>query len=80
MYVKKRIMVREISDESEIQAPAAKVWKLYGGLEIAKFIPVHLPNLIHKIEVLEGDGGEGTLLHVTFAHGICSLLLLSIIC
>ncbi|KAA0041657.1 hypothetical protein IC582_007412 [Cucumis melo] len=63
-------MVREISDESEIQAPAAKVWKLYGGLEIAKFIPVHLPNLIHKIEVLEGDGGEGTLLHVTFAHGL----------
>ncbi|CAK9309069.1 unnamed protein product [Citrullus colocynthis] len=63
-------MVREISDETEIQAPAAKVWELYGGLELAKFLPVHLPNLVHKIDVLEGDGGEGTLLHLTFAPGL----------
>ncbi|XP_038900632.1 norbelladine synthase-like [Benincasa hispida] len=63
-------MVREISGETEIQAPAAKVWELYGGLELAKFIPIHLPSLVHKIDVLEGDGGEGTLLHLTFAPGL----------
>lgn len=62
-------MVSKISDETEIQAPAAKVWELYGTLELAKFVPVHLPNLVQKIEVLEGDGGEGTLFLLTFAPG-----------
>ncbi|XP_022148580.1 S-norcoclaurine synthase 1-like isoform X2 [Momordica charantia] len=61
-------MVSEISDETEIQAPAARVWEeIYGGLRLGKFLPLHLPNLIEKVEVLEGDGGEGTLLHITFA-------------
>lgn len=63
-------MVSEISDETEIQAPAARVWEeIYGGLRLGKFLPLHLPNLIEKVEVLEGDGGEGTLLHITFAPG-----------
>ncbi|XP_038900688.1 norbelladine synthase-like [Benincasa hispida] len=63
-------MVSEISNETEIPAPAAKVWELYGTVEFAKFLPLHLPNVIEKIEFLEGDGSEGTLLHVTFAPGL----------
>lgn len=62
-------MVSEISDETEIKAPAAKVWELYGTLEFAKFLQLHLPNIIHKVDVLHGDGGEGTLLLVTFGSG-----------
>lgn len=59
----------EISEETEIQAPAAKVWELYGGPEMGEFIATHLPNLIQKIEVLEGHGGEGSVLLVTLAPG-----------
>lgn len=36
----------------------------------AKFLQLHLPNIIHKVDVLHGDGGEGTLLLVTFGSGL----------
>ena len=62
-------MVSELIDETEIQAPAAKVWELYGTVEFGNFLLRHVPNVVQKIEFLEGNGGEGTLLYVTFAPG-----------
>ena len=62
-------MVTKISDETEIPAPAAKVWALYGTIHFADFLQLHLPNIINNVELLEGDGGQGTLVLVTFAPG-----------
>ncbi|XP_023512189.1 S-norcoclaurine synthase 2-like [Cucurbita pepo subsp. pepo] len=60
-------MVTIISDQTEIPAPAAKVWALYGTIHFADFLQLHLPNIINNVELLEGDGGQGTLVLVTFA-------------
>ncbi|XP_008459187.2 norbelladine synthase-like [Cucumis melo] len=63
-------MLSELIDETEIQAPAAKVWEIYGTVEFGNFLLHHVPHVVQKIEFLEGNGGEGTLLYVTFAPGL----------
>ncbi|KAG6571179.1 S-norcoclaurine synthase 1, partial [Cucurbita argyrosperma subsp. sororia] len=59
-------MLGHLSHEAAIQASATVVWQLYGGLELARLVENRLPNLIKKIEVVEGDGGEGTVLNIIF--------------
>lgn len=62
-------MFGELRHESAIQAPAAVVWQLYGGLELGRLVESRLSNLIQKVEVVEGDGGEGTVLNLIFPPG-----------
>ncbi|XP_022148581.1 S-norcoclaurine synthase 2-like [Momordica charantia] len=63
-------MFGELRHESAIQAPAAVVWQLYGGLELGRLVENRLWNLIQKVEVVEGDGGEGTVLNLIFPPGL----------
>lgn len=67
-------MKGSVSDEIEVKVGAREAWKLYGTLQLAKMAEEELPLLLHKIDVLEGDGGPGTLLKLTFPPGMFVLL------
>ncbi|KAM0888366.1 hypothetical protein ACQ4PT_028412 [Festuca glaucescens] len=60
---------KSLCHELETGLPAADVWKVYGSLLLAELIPQVLPTIAAKVEVA-GDGGVGTILHVTFCPGI----------
>nr|GLL42803.1 S-norcoclaurine synthase 1-like [Ipomoea trifida] len=55
-----------VSDEIEVKAPAAEAWKVYSTLQLAKLIVEMCPDLLEKFEVVEGDGGAGTILKLSF--------------
>lgn len=57
------------SDERAVKVPASEAWKLIGTLQLAYFIEQSLPHLISKIDVVQGDGSTGTILHATFPPG-----------
>ncbi|XP_030488162.1 norbelladine synthase [Cannabis sativa] len=59
----------QLSHELEIKAPASQVWELYGTLRLVKLIEEQLKSVIEKIQVVEGDGGVGTILHLDFVPG-----------
>ncbi|CAA2966256.1 S-norcoclaurine synthase 2-like [Olea europaea subsp. europaea] len=62
-------MFGAISEEREVSVPAGEAWKIYGTLRLAKIVGEALPNLIEKIEVVEGDGGAGTVTKLCFPPG-----------
>ena len=49
--------------------PASEAWELYGRLGLAKLL-VEEGSIVEKIEVIEGDGGIGTILKKTYASGM----------
>ena len=56
---------------------ASEAWELYGTLQFSKLVEEVLSNFIEKIEVIEGDGGVGSIIKLTFAPGMyhkCSRL------
>ncbi|XP_010908499.1 norbelladine synthase [Elaeis guineensis] len=55
--------------ELEVGLPASEVWEVYGTLRLAQLVVELLPHVIQKVDVIEGDGGVGTVLKVTFAPG-----------
>ncbi|KAL0403345.1 UNVERIFIED_CONTAM: S-norcoclaurine synthase 2 [Sesamum radiatum] len=57
-------------EEIEVKVPATEAWKLYGSLQLAKIVGEGLPNLFNKVEVVEGDGSPGTIVHIDFAPGL----------
>ncbi|KAL8050616.1 hypothetical protein ABFX02_06G092200 [Erythranthe guttata] len=62
-------MFGTVSSEMEVKVPASKAWKLYSTLELAKVVAEALPNQITKIDVVQGDGGAGTILELFFPPG-----------
>ncbi|KAL0382542.1 UNVERIFIED_CONTAM: S-norcoclaurine synthase 2 [Sesamum calycinum] len=60
-------MEGRVSEEIEVKVPASEAWKLYGTLQLANIVREALPNLISKIDVVQGDGSVGTILHLFFA-------------
>ncbi|XP_011084628.1 S-norcoclaurine synthase 2-like isoform X2 [Sesamum indicum] len=62
-------MVGRLSEEIEVKVPAVEAWKLYSTLQLAKIVGEALPNFISKIDVIQGDGSAGTILHLFFAPG-----------
>ncbi|XP_077234293.1 norbelladine synthase-like [Tasmannia lanceolata] len=63
----------ELLHELEVGLPAGVVWEVYGTLELANLMGKLLPNIVEKIELVEGDGEVGTVLHVNFPRGIPGL-------
>ena len=49
---------------------ASEAWELYGTLQFSKLVEEVLSNFIEKIEVIEGDGGVGSIIKLTFAPGM----------
>ncbi|KAK4436136.1 hypothetical protein Salat_0777300 [Sesamum alatum] len=57
-------MMGRVWDERDVKVPASKAWKLYGSPQLGKLVKEALPNVVSKIDVVEGDGSAGTILHV----------------
>ncbi|KAK2991601.1 hypothetical protein RJ640_017653 [Escallonia rubra] len=55
-----------ISTEMEVNVPASKAWKIYGTTDLMK---ITLPKYLKSVEVLEGDGGVGTICRTTPLEG-----------
>ena len=64
-------MFGEVLHDVEVDVAASQTWKLYGSLELAKIIQKGLSHMVEKIELLEGDGGVGTILQLTLIGGQC---------
>ncbi|KAL2249150.1 S-norcoclaurine synthase 2-like [Sesamum indicum] len=62
-------MVERVWEEMEVKVPASEAWKLYGSLLLAKVVVEALPDHFSKVEVVEGDGSAGTILHIFLAPG-----------
>ncbi|OWM63475.1 S-norcoclaurine synthase 2-like [Punica granatum] len=65
-------MFGEMSHEMEVEVPASEAWDLFGTLRIGKLV-VNLKHLFQSVELVDGDGGVGTILELTFAPGIPGL-------
>ncbi|KAK2971542.1 hypothetical protein RJ640_017911 [Escallonia rubra] len=45
-----------------VDVPASSAWELYGTLELTK---ITVPKYLASVEVVQGDGGEGTIAKLT---------------
>ncbi|KAA3467630.1 S-norcoclaurine synthase-like [Gossypium australe] len=61
--------LKHLNNELEVNVAASRVWKLYRHLGISMLTAQQLKNVIQNVQVLEGDGGVGTMLKLTFAPG-----------
>jgi len=46
--------------ELEADVPASELWAIYGTLLPAKLLPELLPQVLHQVEVVRGDGSVGS--------------------
>ena len=60
-------MFGQLSHELGVNMPASEAWELYSTLRLAKLVEEEPASGIEKIKVIEGDGGPGTILKLTFA-------------
>ncbi|GAU43494.1 hypothetical protein TSUD_92050 [Trifolium subterraneum] len=63
-------MFGEVEHELELHVPASEAWDLFGGLAIGKLVEKEMPEKFQKVELIEGDGGVGTILKLTFTPGV----------
>ncbi|KAK2965502.1 hypothetical protein RJ640_008852 [Escallonia rubra] len=50
----------------EVNVPASKAWTIYGTTDLEK---ITLPKYLKSVEILEGDGGVGTICRTTPLEG-----------
>ncbi|XP_059669416.1 norbelladine synthase-like [Cornus florida] len=62
-------MFGRVSEEMEVQVSATEAWELYGTLRLAKLCEEELSDIIHKVDIIQGDGGVGTIVKLTFPPG-----------
>ncbi|KAD4384325.1 hypothetical protein R6Q59_011646 [Mikania micrantha] len=60
-------MFGTLSEEAEVKVPARKAWALYGTLELGKLV---VGKVLEAVDVVEGDGGPGTILKLTLKPGL----------
>ncbi|WJX50983.1 hypothetical protein P8452_37220 [Trifolium repens] len=63
-------MFGQVEHELELHVPASEAWDLFGGLVIGKVLEKEMPDKFQKVELIEGDGGVGTILKVIFTPGL----------
>ncbi|KAK2996432.1 hypothetical protein RJ639_025903 [Escallonia herrerae] len=51
-----------VSAEMNVDVPASSAWELYGTLDLTK---ITVPKYLASVEVVQGDGGEGTITKLT---------------
>ncbi|KAI9110628.1 hypothetical protein K1719_018494 [Acacia pycnantha] len=62
-------MSGKLEHELELDVPARDAWDLYGTIRLGQFVQKEMPSLFQKVEPVEGDGGVGTILKLTFVPG-----------
>ncbi|KAJ4721085.1 S-norcoclaurine synthase [Melia azedarach] len=62
-------MKGQVTKDTVVEVPANTMWDVYGCLELGRLVDLLLPDVIGRIEILEGDGSVGTLVKVTFPPG-----------
>ncbi|KAK3038780.1 hypothetical protein RJ639_027367 [Escallonia herrerae] len=60
-----------IFTEMEVNVSASKAWTIYGTTDLLK---ITLPNYLKSVEILEGDGGVGTICRTTPLEGMRIIL------
>lgn len=60
-------MFGQVSYDVEVDVPAGDAWELYSTLQLAKVVQEGLSPMLEKVELVEGDGGVGTVLELTLA-------------
>nr|XP_043613560.1 norbelladine synthase-like [Erigeron canadensis] len=60
-------MFGTLSEEKEFKVPSSKAWELFSTLELAKVLT---GKVCEAIDVVEGDGGVGTILKITLKPGL----------
>uniref|UniRef100_A0A251VKJ4 Putative major pollen allergen Bet v 1-K n=1 Tax=Helianthus annuus TaxID=4232 RepID=A0A251VKJ4_HELAN len=60
-------MFGTLSEEAEVKVPASKAWALFSSLELGN-LPIG--KIFEGIDIVEGDGGPGTILKLTFKPGL----------
>ncbi|RZC73384.1 hypothetical protein C5167_048863 [Papaver somniferum] len=62
-------MKGQLSKEIEVPVQASDLWDVYGTLELGKLVPKLLPEVLHNVEIDNGDGGVGTVLKLILPPG-----------
>ncbi|KAK4256106.1 hypothetical protein QN277_009018 [Acacia crassicarpa] len=62
-------MSGKVEHELELDVPASDAWDLFGTIRIGQLVEKEMPSLFQKVELVEGDGGVGTILKLTFVPG-----------
>ncbi|XP_054813920.1 norbelladine synthase-like [Prosopis cineraria] len=62
-------MSGHLEHELELGVPVTEAWDLFGSLQFGELLGKDMPSLFQKVEVVEGDGGVGTVLKLTFVPG-----------
>ncbi|KAL5725261.1 hypothetical protein ACHQM5_008423 [Ranunculus cassubicifolius] len=59
----------QVSADLEVDLPASEIWAVYSSPDLPRLIVELLPARFEKIDVLQGNGGEGTVLHCVLKSG-----------
>ncbi|KAK1426216.1 hypothetical protein QVD17_14885 [Tagetes erecta] len=59
-------MFGSLSEEVEVKVAADKAWELYGTIKLGDIAAKHI---LERLDVIEGDGGVGTVIKLTFKPG-----------
>lgn len=62
-------MKGHLSHDYHLEVPAPVVWDTYRGLELGKLVNQMFQDAVGTVEVVQGDGGVGTILKITFPPG-----------
>ncbi|KAI3955220.1 hypothetical protein MKW98_020853 [Papaver atlanticum] len=62
-----------LTSEFYVAAPAEDLWDVIGSKDAYKTIQMLVPGMFEKLEILEGDGGTGTVLVVVFSPGMLTM-------
>jgi hypothetical protein len=62
-------MKGQLTADTPVAAPAAAVWEVYNGLKLGKVVSELCADTFGTVETLEGDGGVGTIVKLTFPPG-----------
>ncbi|GMI78909.1 hypothetical protein HRI_001560200 [Hibiscus trionum] len=56
----------QVSQDTPVAVPADLIWDVYRGLELGRLVDKIAPDVLGRVEFLEGDGGVGTIAKFTF--------------
>ncbi|XVE90431.1 hypothetical protein DITRI_Ditri20bG0077200 [Diplodiscus trichospermus] len=55
-----------LSQDTLVDVPATVVWDVCRGLELGNLVSKLLPDVYGRVQFLEGDGGVGTIVKITY--------------